>query len=156
MQARMRQRKAEPRRVVHFWRGLSALAATLALLLGVGWWRTLPRIVEPRLVGGGEVLLPDGGRGLDNPTTVHMDGDSIVLITPLMGSRRFADYRVAIDRLPANRRIWRSGIVQPGEGDDFAILVHRRFAGPGMYRVVVYGIAGDQEQELATYTVRIE
>lgn len=146
---------AKPR-VIHFWRGLSALAATLAILLGVGWWRTLPRVVEPQLVGDGEVLLPDGGRGPETATIVHMSGDSIVLVTPLMGSQRFADYRLAIERVPENRRIWRSGIVHPGEDDNFAILIHRRFAGRGTYRVLVHGIAGGEERQIATYTVRIE
>lgn len=155
MQRKMRGRSTEGGRIVQFWRAVSAIAAVVAVILGLGWWRTLPRVVEPRLVADGEVVLPDGGRGAGTATTVHMRGDSIVLTLPLMGSRRFADYRIAFERASGGR-MWRSGIVHPSEDGNFAIVIHRRFAKRGDYRFVVYGVTGEGEQQVATYSVRID
>lgn len=153
--ARIKQRVRRPA-PWRYWPTAFAVAAAIALFLGIGWWRTVPRILEPRFVGDAEVVLPDGARGPDNATTVHMRGESVVLRLPLMGSRRYADYVVEIVRPSTNERLWRSGVAHPSADDDFALLIHRRFADRGLYRIVVYGIAGESEQKFATYSVRIE
>jgi len=61
------QRAGKPEaRVLPFWRGVAALAATVALVFGTMLWRTRAELRQPHLLPPEPTILtPDGRRGLD-------------------------------------------------------------------------------------------
>lgn len=144
-------------RVLQFWRTVSAIAAALALVAGIGWWRTVLTVVQPRLVGDAQTLLPDGRRGPSTDVPVmEIQGDSITLMPSLIGPLDFAQYRLELVRVATNRTVWRSGVVRPREQGAFEILIPKRLIKPGEYRIVIHGVATRGEQQVATYSVRFE
>jgi hypothetical protein len=155
MQKRMHVAKpAERGRVLQFWRYAAAIAAGIAVVLGALLWQTSANLVQPRVVGEQQVLFPDGRRGPSSePATLTAQGESVLLITPLIGESDYDRYRIEIVDASSDRPIWSSDALRP-EDDSFAILVPRRFLKPGIYRVVVFGITGTREERLATYSLR--
>lgn len=160
LQARMGgPRLAARGRRLDFWRTFAAIAATLAVVLGVGWWQSLSRAEEPRIIEQTEPLLPDGRRGPATPGMVQMRGDAILLVVPLTGAREHVDYRLELIRVANNRTLWRSSAVRPRDDGTYAtfpVLVPKEFVDKGEYRIVVHGIAGQTERPIATYSVRFK
>ena len=81
-------------------------------------------------------------------------GESVLLVTPLIGEHKFSTYRLEIVNLQSSRAIWTSPDVQRREDDAFAIVVPRRFLEPGKYQIVIYG-RGTRDEPLATYSLRV-
>jgi len=155
MQKRMRREMpAAGGHVVQFWRYSTAIAATVAVVLGTLLLQTSLKLAQPRAVWEQQVLFPDGRRGASSETaTLTAKGESVLLIMPLIGQRDYDRYRIEVVDAASERPIWRNDALRP-EDDAFAILVPRRFLKPGTYRVVIYGISGAGEERLATYSVR--
>jgi len=155
MQKRLRRKApASTGRVLQFWRYSAAIAATVAVVLGGMLWQLSSKLAQPRLVWEQQVLFPDGRRGPESePATLTAQGESVLLILPLIGQHGYDRYRIDVVSGAADRAIWSSEALRP-EDDAFAILVPRRFLKPGTYRVVVYGLSGDSEERLAAYSLR--
>jgi hypothetical protein len=155
--AELRGRIREPRkpgRVLVFWR---ALAAGLAIaLVGVAWQAHRERAM-PFVVGDAQILEPDGRRG-GGPegVTLSPNGEWTLLTVPIIGSTGYDDYRLDIYAPEAEKPSWRSGALVRRSNDAFAILVPKPFlAAPGTYRIVLFGLRGSSEEQLATYSVRV-
>ena len=151
-----RTRKPPVNRRVQFWRGVAALAAAIIAVLGVSLWRARERLSQPTLLWEEQVLFPDGRRGPSGqPATLTAEGDSILLVVPVLGEREFQRYRLEIVSAVSDRTLWSSTAPHPGESRSFVIVVPRRFLKPGTLRVVVHGVAGASEERLAMYSLRV-
>jgi len=151
MQNRLRKRRSG---VSPWWRITAAMAAMLIAVLGTLLWQAYGKLAQPRIIWDEQVLLPDGRRGPASATTVAADGDSVLLVIPLIGQRDFHQYRLAIVDASERTR-WSGTAPHPGESNSFVIVVPRRFLRPGTYRIVVYGRAGAIEELLATYPMTV-
>jgi hypothetical protein len=147
-----RRMPVEQAKVLQFWRASAALAAAIALMLGVLLWRAQAKLEQPRALQQA-VLEPDGPTrgGSDGETTVKPTGESILLIIPV-GAPVSRDYRV--DLVGAQRKLWRSKPLRDESGT-FSIVVPSKLLEPGSYQVVLYGIDGGAEEKLATYSLRV-
>lgn len=135
-----------------------AVAAALAIVFGVLFWHARSELMQPRAMSQQLLLLPDGRRGGDDvPATLSPEGDSFLLVSPLINQPYFGNYRLEIVDVNANplRTLWRSRAIHRDSNDAFAIAVPRRFLGPGRYQVVLYGVEGGRQDRLAVYTLRV-
>jgi hypothetical protein len=151
-----RSARGERGRVVQFWRISTALAAAIALALGVMLWQSTQRVAQPSVVWEQQVLFPDGHRGGGSaPTELAARGDTVLLVIPLISEGTHSQYRIEINGAGNGRTVWNSGPLAPREDQTFSILVPRRFLEPGDYQVVMIGISGAAEERLATYSLRV-
>ncbi len=141
------------------WRATAALAAALAVILGVLLWqsaanerRLTRQLTEPR-VAGYQLLLPDGQRGPGNAPTLTPTGDSYLLAAAIIGATPFDRYRLELVDLTTHRTLWRRDDLARPDSDTFAILLPRETFHPGPFQVVLYGVNGTLAEKLATYTV---
>jgi hypothetical protein len=144
-------------RVLRMWqRATLALAAALAVTFGGLLWqgaRTRHELLAPRVVADQQVLLPDGRRGPDGVTTITPQGDAFLLAVPLIDASEFAAYRLEL--LRGDEVLWASASQQRPANDTFTILVPRSFLAAGRYQIVVYGVSGDRQERIATYSIRV-
>jgi hypothetical protein len=152
LRGRIHERR-EPGRVLVFWR---ALAAALAIaLVGLGWQAHRER-TRPFVVGDEQLLEPDGSRGEPAGVALTTHGDWTLLTVPVIGPTGYDDYRLEIYAPDSGKPSWRSGVLARRSNDAFAILVPTSFlAAPGTYRIVLYGLRGAGEEQLATYSARV-
>lgn len=134
------------------WRVSTALAAALALTLGILLWQSEMRARSPRVVIDRQILLPDGQRGATPPETmtVTAHGDTYLLVAPIVGLDRYDRYRV--DLRSSSRTVWRSDVFPAPENDAFAIVVPRSLLRAGHYEIALHGINGKAETSVATYS----
>jgi hypothetical protein len=153
-----------PGRAVRVWRRVSAaLAAALVVAFGALLWMHMQLQQErfgPRVAAGEQLLLPDGQRGAhsDNVPVLEPDGDSFLLIAPLINAPQgFASFRLELVKLEKQspRTLWKSARLPRPAGDTFSIAVRREFLRPGRYQVVVYGVSGARQERLATYSLAV-
>jgi hypothetical protein len=161
LQPRLRRSKRSTQgRRLQFWRTSAALAAALAVALGLGWWLSLPGAASPRIVEQTESLMPDGRRGGSGTTgLVQKRGDSSLLVVPLINPRDYVEYRLELIRVKNNRTLWRSGVTRPrqdGPYAGFSVLIPNEIVDRGEYRIVVHGVAGKTERPVASYPVRFK
>lgn len=158
--------ESESGNVLRFWRR-AALAIAAALLLAIGGllaqgvWnarRLAAELAKPRVAAQEVLLLADGQRG--GPTAwppLPDEGDSVLLVAPIINQPSFPTYRLEIlDRTGDEpRTLWSSTALRRRSNDTFAILVPRAFLKPGKHQVVLYGIDGTREEQLATYSLTV-
>ena len=159
-------------RLLQFRNAWTALAAALALVFAGLYWQAESKarrleneLTQPRVAFDEQVLLPDGARGgSETAALLTAQGESVLLVVPLINQPQFGDYRLDIlDGTVAgtvagtNEVLWRSGSLHRRSDDSFAILVPRAFLKPGKYQLVLYGIrdAGAPQEQLATYSLRV-
>lgn len=146
-------------RVLQFWRMSAALAATVALALGGLLWQAQSGARIPRVISNEQVLLPDGQRGSERetPASLTAEGESYLLVTPILHATDFNNYRLEIVALASSppRPMWRSAPLSRPPNDTFAVVIPRTFFGAGRYQVVLYGLTGALEERLAGYTVSV-
>jgi hypothetical protein len=144
-------------RRVRFWRRTSAaLAAAMILAFGgIVWQRQAS--VAPRMAAGTHLLLPDGQRGPgDAATLITADGDSFLLIVSLIGPTEFEKYRLELVTTAATpRTLWSSPLLRRPDNDTFRIVVPSAFLEPGRYQVVVWGVNGERQERMSTYSLRV-
>ena len=156
MQKRRPHPAKEDGRVVQFWRSAAAIAATVAVALGVLLWQAKERVSEPRIVWEQQVLFPDGRRGPgQDAAVIAPQGESVLLAIPLIGQRDYQRYRLELIAGESGRVIWRSAPIAPPDDETFSIVVPRRFLDPGPYKIAVYGVTGATEERLATYSLLV-
>jgi hypothetical protein len=152
-QARVAPPRAEGGRVLQFWRAAAALAAALAVVFGALFLRAQSRLDEPRAAWQIAVLEMDGHRGPAGPATViRPAGESLMLVVPLIGTSPYREYRLALTS--GERTLWRSDTLRrDDETTSFSIDVPSSFLEPGRYRVELYGVDGEREEKLGTYSL---
>ncbi|HKO01331.1 MAG TPA: hypothetical protein VJ032_06550 [Thermoanaerobaculia bacterium] len=136
-----------------YWRNASlALAAALVLALGgLLWLAQARRVDEPRVLSGGQLLMPEGRRGGSTPGPVlSFDGESQLVSVSVIGQQEFPAYRLDIVN-SSDRRLWASGVVKPRTDETFGIMLPRKFLKPGEYRIVLYGVDGERSERLNAY-----
>jgi len=145
-----------PARVLRIWRAAAAIAAALAVVFGASLWQANLRRAEPRVVSEQQVLFPDGRRGGgQEAATLSAQGDSVLLVIPLIGQSEYQRYRLEIVNTASDKSAWKSEPLALRDDETFTLLVSRRFLDPGTYEVVVSGITGATEEKVATYSLRV-
>jgi hypothetical protein len=156
---RLQKRRQLPEGGPQFWRVFSAIAAALAVVLGGLLWRAETALKQPQAVWEQQELYPDGRRGVENgPQTLSQSGDSYLLMPMLLGSDSAAEkLRAEIVDTAANSPLtfWKSEAVRRTSNGSFVILVPHASLKPGTYRLVVYGITGERQEPLNSYTLRV-
>ena len=152
-----RRQRPDGGRVLQFWRAFGAIAATLAMVFGAMLWHAQMELRKPRAVWQQEELLPDGQRGLgDKSNELASTGESYLLVPALVDDRPFERYRAEIvDAGNPQRSLWHSDVVRRSANDSLVILVGREFLKPGKYKLLLYGINGERQEPLSTYTIRV-
>lgn len=155
LQPRLSRREAE---VVPFRRHVwTAIAAALALVFGGLYVHEASRsraiVNEPRMLGGENLLLPDGRRGAaEEPATLAGTSDAYLLSISIVPTARYRSYEVAIQD-KSGKTLW-SGNTSAGEDDVLLIAVPRAFLPVGRYQAVVDGV-GERRERVATYSFRV-
>ena len=151
----MRREISEPRgRVLSFRNALTAAAAALAVVFAGLFWQAKMERRRPVALSQ-QMLLPDGQRGPgDGATTLAARGDAYLLTPTLLSEQRFEAYRFdLVDGSGSSR--WSSGLVHRADDDTLAVLVPRAFLPPGRYKLILYGVSGQRQEQLETYSVRV-
>ncbi|MBV8543952.1 MAG: hypothetical protein JO093_05200 [Acidobacteria bacterium] len=153
----LQKRRQRPDGVPRYWRAVGAIAAALAVVLGGLLWRAEVQLRQPQAVWQLQDLYPDGQRGIGgSPNTVTANGESYLLV-PSLGSDLAVDQLRAeiVDAVNPSRPIWIGKAVPRTPNGSFVILVPRESLKPGTYRLVVYGITGERQEPLNSYTLRV-
>lgn len=153
----------EDARVLHFWRRASlAMAAMLVLAFGALFWqvqekgRLQSELTRPRVAIEESALYPDGNRGAADPfTDISAGGESLLLPLMLVNQPSFSEYRLELVDAASRRSLWKSAVLPRGDHDTASVVVPRTFLTPGRYRIVLYGVAGAREEQMATYSIRV-
>jgi hypothetical protein len=149
--------------VVQFWRrATAAVAAALVLalggLLGQAQWdahRLRVEVNKPRAASESVLLYPVGQRGRPSGIpTLATNGESTLLVLPLVGPASFPEYRLDI-AAEDGRVLWTSSALRIRDDDTFTILVPHAFLRSGKYRVTLYGIDGSREDLVEIYPLRV-
>jgi hypothetical protein len=84
------------------------------------------------------------------------NGESYLLV-PALGSEVTADELRAdiVDAANPSRTVWSGDAVRRTSSGSFVILVPRDSLKPGTYRLMVYGVTGEREEPLNSYTFRV-
>jgi hypothetical protein len=155
LQQRIHGDPAERR--VRFWRRTSAaLAAAMILAFaGIVWQRQAS--LAPRVTSDMHLLLPDGQRGSDDAATlISADGESFLLVVSMINPQVFEQYRLELVTAgPAPRTLWSSEPMRRPGNDTFRIVMPGGFLTPGRYQVVVWGVNGERQERLSTYSLRV-
>jgi hypothetical protein len=141
---------------LQFWRAFGAIAAALAVVFGTLLWRAQTELKKPQALSQQVDLYPDGQRGIGGqPNTLTSNGESYLLV-PALGSEIGADkLRAEITTVNPPETVWSSKPVPRTPDGSFVILVPRDSLKPGTYRLVVYGITGERQEPLNSYTLRV-
>jgi hypothetical protein len=140
----------------HGWRAFASAAAIAATLCGGLLWRAEMKLARPRVASDEQLLLPDGQRGNGEASPViSPQGDSYLLVAPLINQQSFAEYRLELIDAATQRVRWTSPSMPRRSNDTFAVLVPSSFLEPGRYQVVLYGVGDGHDERLASYTLRV-
>jgi len=152
----LQKRRQRPDRGLQFWRAFGTIAAALAVVFGALLWRAQTELKKPQAVWEQQELYPDGRRGVEGqPTTLTSNGESYLLV-PVLGTELAADkLRAEITAMNPPQTVWSGKPVPRTANGSFVILVPRDSLKPGTYRLVVYGITGERQEPLSSYTFRV-
>jgi len=146
MRAHMRGEGAG--RVVHLWQAVSAIAASLAIVLGALYWQERLGHRQPQVLAiGSEVLTPGGSRGPGERTRIITpQGDWYVLQLVSTDPRPFDQYRIEIRDVAGSRSVWKEGGLRQ-RGEETIVIVPLDVLQPGRrYTLDIYGAAGGREE----------
>jgi hypothetical protein len=109
----------------------------------------------PRVLGERQELLPDGNRGPDSPFTLQKEGDVYSLEPVLINQQRYPHYDLEL-RDAKGAVLWTDRDAPPDAlHERFRVIIPHTFLAPGEdYRLVVYGVDGEQRTEIGTYDLR--
>jgi hypothetical protein len=143
---------------LQFWRAFGAIAATVAVVFGALLWRAQTELKKPQAVWAQQELYSEGRRGVDGePAKLTADGESYLLL-PMLGADVTADKLRAeiVDVVNPSRTVWSLAPVRrTTPTGSFVILVPRDSLKPGTYRLVVYGITGERQEPMSSFTFRV-
>jgi hypothetical protein len=143
-------------RVLQFWRGLAAIAATVAIGFGALLWQAHTERLLPRVLPAAE-LTPGGGRGLPGQaqTTITPSGDSILLVVWLSGLTDHEFYRLELVNNDSQKVIWTSQPLRATPSSNFYVEIPSRIVPDGTYEVAAYGLRGNAQEPVATYPIKV-
>lgn len=145
-------------------RWLQALAASLLIAtLGLSLWvaslrRTVAELSAPQENAPVLDLYSGTARGEGSPApvlTVPPDVRFFTIILNPAGQRRYERYRVEIVRVGGGE-VWSGEQIEPSPFGSFSLTLPRRAAGPGDYRVRLFGRSGGTEEPIEEYAFRVE
>ncbi|HXA18634.1 MAG TPA: hypothetical protein VN380_16690 [Thermoanaerobaculia bacterium] len=143
-------------RVLQFWRGVAAIAAAVAIVFGAMLWQTHTELLRPHVLPEAAILTPDGRRGLaEQPSAVTPTGDSVLFVVSLIGPTDYETYRLELVRGDSHTRVWSSDPLRATSSYSFNVEIPSRVLPPGTYQVIAYGLRGNAQEEVATYTVDV-
>jgi hypothetical protein len=153
----LQKRRQRPDGGLQFWRAFGAIAAVLALVFGALLWRAEMQLKQPQAVWEQQDLYADGQRGLGGqPNTLTANGEAYLLVPPLPTDLAVDKLRAEIvDAANPPRTVWSSNALPRTPDGSLVIVVPRGFLKPGTYRLVVYGITGERQEPLSSYTLRV-
>jgi hypothetical protein len=142
-------------RVLQFWRGVASIAAAAAIVFGAMLWQKQDVRPQPRVLPE-HVLTPDGSRGLGQHYTITSNGDSILLVVSIIGPTDYETYRLDLVGAASNERIWSSEPLRATSRNTFDVEIPSRTLAPGTYRMIAYGLRGNAQEQVATYTIDMQ
>jgi len=153
---RAANRPAGGGRVLQFWRGFGAIAATVAVVLGAMLWNTRTESLRPRVLPEPVILTPDGRRGVaEPPSRIAPTGDAILLVVSIIGPADYETYRLELVSAASHKRVWSSTPLRATTSNSFNVEIPPRALPPGSYQVVAYGLRGSAEEVVATYSIEV-
>jgi hypothetical protein len=145
---------SERGRVLQFWRGLAAIAATFAFVFGTLLMRKEMESRQPRVDSVAQVLTPGATRGSgDEGVTVDLRGDSCLLAV-VLGEADYAGYRLELVNAAGNR-VWSQEPVAPPAENTFYVTVPASMLHAGRYKLIVSGLRGSAREPVATYPFEV-
>ncbi|HXH38476.1 MAG TPA: hypothetical protein VNN08_07600 [Thermoanaerobaculia bacterium] len=144
-------------RVLQFWRGFAAIAATVAIVFGGMLWHTHTELLRPHVLPEAAILTPDGRRGVaEQPQpAITPTGDSVLFVVSLIGPTDYETYRLELVRSESHERVWSSEPLRATNSNSFNIEVPSRELPAGTYQVIAYGLRGNAREQVATYTIDV-
>jgi hypothetical protein len=144
-------------RVLQFWRGFAAIAATVAIVFGAMLWHTHTELLRPHVLPEAAILTPDGRRGLaEQPqSAITPTGDSVLFVVSLIGPTDYETYRLELVHSESHQRVWSSEPLRATSSNSFNVEVPSRGLPAGTYQVIAYGLRGNAREQVATYTIAI-
>lgn len=149
-------------RVVPFRQRWTAVAAAFAITFAGLYWqaevttrRLTAKLNEPRVLAK-QHLLPDGNRGAEESTLLHMDGERVLLEMFVPEEPAYARYLIGLTEVSTNppRKLW-STTTGVDEDRLLSIQVPRANLTSGKYRITVSGPNGGPEQQVSSFTFRV-
>jgi hypothetical protein len=143
-------------RVLQFWRGAAAIAAAVAIVFGAMLWQSRTELLRPHVLPEAAILTPDGRRGLaEQPLAITPTGDSVLFVVSLIGPTDYETYRLELVRGESHTSVWSSEPLRATNSNSFNIEIPSRALPAGTYQVIAYGLRGNAQEEVATYTVDV-
>lgn len=144
-------------RVLQFWRALTAIAATVAIGLSAMLWQKHTEQMTPRVLPEPPALTPDGRRGIPvHPqATITPSGDSVLLVVSMIGATDYETYRLELVGSDSQKRIWSSKPLRVTNSNSFYVEVPSRVLPAGTYQMIAYGLRGNAQEQVATYTIDV-
>ncbi|HXH94042.1 MAG TPA: hypothetical protein VNN25_20875 [Thermoanaerobaculia bacterium] len=145
-------------RVLQFWPSVAAIAAAIAIVFGAMLWRTHTELLRPHVLPeAAAILTPDGRRGGAEPPQVPITpkGDSLLLVVSLVGPTDYDTYRLELVSNDSHKRLWSSEPLRATANNSFSVEFPSRALPSGTYQVIAYGLRGNAQEEVATYTIGI-
>lgn len=141
-------------RILTFRNAITAIAAALAIVVGVVSWQQQREARRPRMLAQTSVIMSSSrGAAGGNPITVRAADDN-VLSVQLDGDARYESYRVVILD-DADHEIWRGDAVRP-QDETLSVFLPHSFTAPGPYWLVVHGIRDGGDETLARHGLRVK
>jgi len=144
-------------RVLQFWRGVAAIAAAVAIVFGAMLWQTHTELLRPHVLPEAAILTPDGRRGLaEQPqAAVTPSGDSVLFVVSLIGPTDYETYRLELVRGDSHKRVWSSDPLRATNSYSFNVEIPSRALTAGTYQMIAYGLRGNAQEQVATYTIDV-
>ncbi len=148
-------------RLLQFWlrasASVAAIAATVAIVFGAMLWRTRTELLRPHVLPEAAILTPDGRRGgAEQPqAAITPAGDSLLLVVSLVGPTDYETYRLELVSTESHKRLWSSDPLRATISNSFNVEVPSRALPAGTYQVIAYGLRGNAQEQVATYTIGI-
>jgi hypothetical protein len=143
-------------RVLQFWRGLAAIAATVAIGFGAMLWQAHMEQLLPRVLSEPATMVPSGGRGLPaQHTRVTPSGDLALVVVSLVGPIDYESYRLELVNNDSQKIIWTSEPLRATSSGNFYIEIPCRILPDGAYELAAYGLRGDAREPVATYPIDV-
>jgi hypothetical protein len=151
-----RNDKGSGARVLQFWRGFAAIAATVAIVFGAMLWQTRTERLRPQVLPEAVILTPDGRRGIAEPAyPITPTGDSVLFVVSLIGPTDYETYRLELVRSESHQRVWSSEPLRATNSNSFNVEIPSSALPAGTYQVVAYGLRGNAREQVATYTIDV-
>jgi hypothetical protein len=142
-------------RVLQLWPIVAAIAAAVAIVFGAMLWRTRTELLRPHVLPEASILTPDGRRGGAEPpqAAITPAGDSLLLVVSLVGPTDYDTYRLELVSHDSRKRLWSSEPLRTTISNTFNVEIPSRALPVGTYQVIAYGLRGNAQEQVATYTI---